>query len=88
MRVNLLMLSLFLLLVVLAGGLFASSLSRDAGYVLVLWQGWQLQTGVGFFLLLLLCLATLFVSLLWLFSALSNGFGRAKKAQQQQEQQP
>lgn len=87
MRINLLMLSLFLLLVVLAGGLFASSLSRDAGYVLVLWQGWQLQTGVGFFLLLLLCLATLFVSLLWLFSALSNGFGRAKKAQQQQEQQ-
>ena len=87
MRVNLLMLSFLMLLLMIAGALFASSLSRDAGYVLVLWQGWQLQTGVGFFLLLLLCIAVLIVLLLLLFSALSSGFGSAKKAQQQQEQQ-
>ncbi|MFZ3191984.1 MAG: heme biosynthesis HemY N-terminal domain-containing protein [Moraxellaceae bacterium] len=87
MRVSLLMLSFLMLLMVLAGALFASSLSRDAGYVLVLWQGWQLQTGVGFFLLLLLCISVLIVLLLLLFSALSGGFGRAKKIQQQAQQQ-
>ena len=87
MRVNLLMLSFLMLLMVVAGALFASSLSRDAGYVLVMWQGWQMQTGVGFFLLLLLCIAVFLVLLLMLFSALSSGFGRAAKRQQQAQQQ-
>ena len=71
----------------LAGALFASSLSQDAGYVLVLWQGWQLQTGVGFFLLLLLCIAVLLVLLLLFFSMLSSGFGHQKHNQQQAQQQ-
>lgn len=87
MKVNLLMLSALMLLMVLAGALFASSLSRDSGYVLVLWQGWQLQTGVGFFLLLLLCSAVLIVLFLLLFSTLSGGFGRRKNSQLQAQQQ-
>ena len=87
MRVNLLMLCALMLLMVLAGALFASSLSQDAGYVLVLWQGWQLQTGVGFFLLLLLCIAVLLVLLLLFFSMLSSGFGHQKHNQQQAQQQ-
>jgi hypothetical protein len=87
MSVNLLILSFLMLLMVVAGALFASSLSRDAGYVLVLWQGWQMQTGVGFFLLLLLCIAVFLVLLLLLFSGLSSSFGRARKAEQDAQQQ-
>lgn len=79
------MISFLLLLMVVAGAFFASSLSRDAGYVLVLWQGWQLQTGVGFFLVLLLCIAVLIVLLLLLFSVLSSDFSRVKHAQAQQQ---
>lgn len=87
MRVNLLMLSFLTLLLVLSGALFASSLSQDAGYVLVLWQGWQLQTGVGFFLLLLLCIAVFLVLLLLLFSALSGAMLRGKQRRHDAQQQ-
>lgn len=80
------MLCVLMLLMVLAGALFASHLSRDAGYVLVLWQDWRLQTSVGVFLLLLLCIAVLFVLLLLLFSSLSGSFGRRKNKQQHAQQ--
>lgn len=87
MRLNLLVLSFLLLLMLLSGALFTSGLSRDAGYVLVLWQGWQLQTGVGFFLLLLLCAAISIFALLLLFTLLSASLRRGKKYQAQQAQQ-
>lgn len=87
MRVNLLVLSLLLLLMVLTGALFANTLSRDAGYVLVIWQGWQLQTGVGFFWLLLLSSSVLLVLLILFFSSLSGGLGRQKRRELHAQQQ-
>ncbi|MEC7120964.1 MAG: heme biosynthesis HemY N-terminal domain-containing protein [Pseudomonadota bacterium] len=87
MRVNLLILSFLTLLLVLAGALFASSLAQDTGYVLLLWQGWQVQTSMGFALLLVLSLSVLMVLLLLFFSALVGWSTRYRHAQSIQDQQ-
>lgn len=70
MRVNLAVLLLFLLLLVLAGALLASSLMGDAGYVWLVWQGWQVQTSVGLLLLAMLVFSIVIVLLLLLLGTL------------------
>lgn len=61
---------LLLVLVLLLGGWFASALVQDTGYVLMVWQGWQVQTSVSFALLCVLAAAVLLVLLLALLSNL------------------
>jgi hypothetical protein len=70
MKINVSVLVLFLLLLLLAGALFASSLIGDAGYVWIVWQGWQVQTSVGLLLFAMLVLAIAIVLLLLLFGTL------------------
>jgi len=70
MPINVSVLLLLFILLLLVGAWLASALMQDAGYVLMVWQGWQLQTSVGFAVLLTLLFAVLFVLVLLLLGTL------------------
>lgn len=53
MNLRVLAFALMVLLILCAGAALASFLLHDSGYVLVVWQGWQMQTSVGLLLLLM-----------------------------------
>ncbi len=65
---TLLSLVLFLLL-----ALLANALSDDAGYVLLVWQHWQVQSSVGFTLLMVVLLAVVFGVLFWVIRIILFG---------------
>lgn len=86
MNINLSVLVIFLLLLLLAGALLASSLIGDAGYVWLVWQGWQVQTSVGLLLLAMLIFAIVIVLLLLLFGSLIVWPERRRQRVQAQDQ--
>lgn len=70
-----------ILLLVLA--ILTSALSDDAGFVLMVWHQWQIQTSVGFALLAVVLLSVLFIVLFFLIRAIwfgSEYFYQKRKA--------
>ncbi|GAC1373644.1 MAG: hypothetical protein NVSMB40_10110 [Aquirhabdus sp.] len=70
-----------ILLLILA--ILTSALSDDAGFVLMVWQQWQIQTSVGFALLAVILLSILFIVLFFLIRAIwfgSEYFYQKRKA--------
>ena len=67
------LLTLFSLILLFALALLANALSDDPGYVLLVWQHWQVQTSVGFSLLMILLLAVIFLLLFFIIRAILFG---------------
>ncbi len=77
---------LFSLIVLMLLALIASLLLNDAGYVLVIWNGWQAQSSVGFLLLTTLVCAIGFILLFFISRAIlysSSAYREKRKIKSQ-----
>jgi|GEM_PF-6381006 len=77
---------LFSLIILMLLALIASLLLSDAGYVLVIWNGWQAQSSVGFLLLTTLVCAIGFILLFFISRAIlysSSAYREKRKIKSQ-----
>ncbi|MEY2862756.1 MAG: hypothetical protein RLY58_463 [Pseudomonadota bacterium] len=82
MGMNLSVLLLLFVLLFLAGAVLASAVMQDAGYVLLVWQGWQMQTSIGLLLVLLLSVVIVLMLGLLLLGSLVVWPQRRRRQQQ------
>lgn len=76
-----------LLSVLLLGAGLAAALLMDAGYVWIIWQGWEIQSSVAMLLLALVLLWLMLVVGWWLVAAVWRWYRRQQRQQQIGQQQ-
>lgn len=82
MGVNVSVLLLLFVLLLLAGAVLASAVMQDVGYVLLIWQGWQIQTSMALLVVIVLTVVILIMLTVLLLGSLVVWPQRRRRHQQ------